>query len=514
MSFRSDSSRLLICSVVVLGVAAVAAFAQDEGTPIDVKLPKFEEKSDAATSEEKAKPAVQSGASVKSTASANVDPGLAELEEQANPATLKAIDLYIEGDVDGAYALFKQVYDANPDSDPPGTLIATLHSHAGRFLQMRRALEQSAEEYPTDPEAFLQLAGIDAQEGRYLETELLLERAERLIDEYPKLHPESTSRAAYFREEALTVRANLAERRGRYEAASDLMRKVIELNPKNAQAFWNLGYLAMKQKKYDEAEEAYESAAKLNPELWSGWLQVLSALDREDEIDEAVARLGTKEDKVKGANKKELAQLARLYMRWHKVDDAFNIVHKFEEQNEERDLDRWILSGWLALYANNYAAAETFFRNATLIDPTSFEATNGLALALLDQSNKEKLGQARVIAARNYRANPDSQEAATTYAWCQFLSGNTKEADAIFQPMMESGSLSATVAYYLAEIANIRGNTDLAQSLLTLALSQKANFPKRAAAVELGEVIEKQIKGPVKSDFDEPEFEETEPEDF
>ena len=60
MSFRSDSSRLLICSVVVLGVAAVAAFAQDEGTPIDVKLPKLEEKSDVATSEEKAKPTVQS----------------------------------------------------------------------------------------------------------------------------------------------------------------------------------------------------------------------------------------------------------------------------------------------------------------------------------------------------------------------------------------------------------------------------------------------------------------------
>ncbi len=514
MSFRPDSSRLLICGAVVLCVAAVAAFAQEEGTPVDIKLPKLEEKSDSATSEEKAKPSVQSGASVKPETSAVVDPELAELEEQANPATLKAIDLYIDGDVDGAYALFKQVYDENPDSDPPGTLIATLHSHAGRFLQMRRALEQSAEDYPTDPEAFLQLAGIDAQEGRYLETELLLERAERLIDEYPKLHPESTSRAAYFREETLTVRANLAERRGRYEAASDLMRKVVELNPKNAQAFWNLGYLAMKQKKYDAAEEAYESAAKLNPELWSGWLQVLSALDREDNIDEAVARLVTKEDKVKGANKKELAQLARLYMRWYKVDDAFNIVRGFEEQNEERDLDRWILSGWLALYANNYAAAEAFFRNATLIDPTSFEATNGLALALLDQGNKEKLGQARVIAARNYRANPDSQEAATTYGWCQFLSGNTKDADAIFQPMMDSGSFSATVAYYLAEIANIRGNTDLAQNLLTLALSQKANFPKRAAAVELGELIEKQIKGPVKSDFDEPEFEETEPEEF
>ena len=60
----------------------------------------------------------------------------------------------------------------------------------------------------------------------------------------------------------------------------------------------------------------------------------------------------------------------------------------------------------------------------------------------------------------------------------------------------------------------MRGDVDLAQNLLTLALSQKANFPKRAAAIELGELIEKQIKGPVKSDFDEPEFDEVEPEEF
>ena len=70
---------------------------------------------------------------------ADDDSSLEALEAQANPMTLKAIDLYIEGNVDGAYALFKQVYEENPDSDPPGILIATLHSHAGRFLDMRRA---------------------------------------------------------------------------------------------------------------------------------------------------------------------------------------------------------------------------------------------------------------------------------------------------------------------------------------------------------------------------------------
>ena len=528
MSCRFDDALLSTAALFLLTTSLAFggggfASAQEDGASVEIKTPKLEENADPAkpaANADPAKPAANAAVDQKQAKPgrdshpAAVDSELAELEAQANPATLKAIDLYVDGDADGAYQLFKQVYDENPDSDPPGVLLAMLHSHAGRFVEMRRALEQSAEDYPTDPEAFLQLAGVDTQEGRFLETELLIERAERLIEEYPKIRPESTSRLAYFKEEALSARANLAEKRGRYAAAAELVKKVIELNPENAQARWNLGYLSMKQKDYDAAEDAFDAAAKLNPELWSGWLQVLSALDRDDKVDEAKARLDARSEKIEKATKPELAQLARLYMRWYKIEEAYDIVRGFEEKNEERDIERWILSGWLALYANKYAAAEEFFRNATLIDATNFEATNGLALALLDQSNKEKLGQARVIAARNYRANPDSQEAATTYAWCLFLSGNTKEADAIFQPMLESGSLTATVAYYLAEIANVRGDVDLAQNLLTLALSQKANFPKRAAAIELGELIEKQIKGPVKSDFDEPEFDEVEPEEF
>ena len=449
---------------------------------------------------------------------ADDDSSLEALEAQANPMTLKAIDLYIEGNVDGAYALFKQVYEENPDSDPPGILIATLHSHAGRFLDMRRALEKTAEDYPFDPEAFIQLAEIDAQEGRYLEAELLVERAEILTQDYKKIRPESTTRAESFKEQTLTARANLAEKKGHYDLAEEFVKKIVALNPENAQAQWDLGYLAMKLKKFDAAEEAFDAAAKLNPQLWAGWLQTISFLDREDRVDEARARLDAKKEKIQNASKSELAQLARLYLRWEMIDEAVAIVKKFEEKNEDRDMERWLLSGWLALYANDYLAAEQNFRNAVLIDPNSFEASNGLALALLDQSNKEKLGQAKIIAARNYRDYPDSEEAATTYAWVLFLSGSAKEADAIFQPMLESGNLSASAAYYLAEIANVRGDADLAQSLLILALSQKANFPKRAAALELKEIVEEILnpKDPVKEDFDaDPDFGEVpEPEEF
>ncbi|MBQ9875003.1 MAG: tetratricopeptide repeat protein [Thermoguttaceae bacterium] len=413
-----------------------------------------------------------------------------QTEELADPNALAAIELYAQGNVEGAFQLFKKVYDANPDSDPPGVLLALLHSHAGRFLDMRRSLEQTAEDYPTDPEAFLQLAGIDVQEGRLLEAQLLVERAEKLIDGYKENRPETVTRLDYLKEEALTARANLAEKRERYDDAKSFVRKVLELDPENAQAYWNLGYLSMKTRKLEDAEAAFDEAAKRNPELWPGWLQVATSLDREDLVEEGKELLEARKDAAKAAPKNQRAQVARLYLRFHMIDEAAKIAEEFANENEEKDLDRWLLAGWIALYADRYKAAEERFRNATLVDPENFEASNGLALALLDQSNKEKLARARIIATKNYHSYPDSPEAAITYAWTLYLSGDQKGANEIFGPMLSSGQMTATVAYYLAEIAHSRGDSEMARTLVGLALSQKSNFPKRNAALELQKILE------------------------
>ena len=408
-------------------------------------------------------------------------------ETTAPPEAEAAVDAYLAGNPDLAYRLLKELYDANPDSDPPGVMLALLYSNNERFLEMRRELEKTAEDYPDDPEAFLQLAGIDVREGRYLEAALLLERADKLNDEYAARFPEST-RVAYLREEALNVRALLAERRERYDEAAELTQKIVDANPKHVQARWNLGYLAVKRNLLDDAEKAFDQAAELDERLWPGWLQVATTLDGEDRLDEAFERVQGQSALVETASRRERAQLARLYLRWNRLDEAAALVGELEAEGKN-DFDGWALRGWVALYAGGYAVAEDAFRRATFIDGKSFEASNGLALALLDQRNKEKLAQARAIAAKNYRTYPDSQDAAATYAWTLFLSGAAREADAIFGPMLDSGEFSSTVAYYLAEIANVRGEKSLALTLLDLALRQKANFPKRVAAVELRGII-------------------------
>lgn len=464
----------LTAALTGVSVSASELFAQDAENAPSAQAGETAEVAEVAQETEKTQEAQEA-----QTAEGGV-PG-------ASPEAEAAVDAYLAGNPELAYRLLKELYDANPDSDPPGVMLALLYSNNKRFLEMRRELEKTAEDCPGDPEAFLQLAGIDVREGRYLEARLLLDRADELNGEYAARFPEST-RIVYLREETLNVRALLAERRGRYDEAAELTQKVVDANPKNVQARWNLGYLAVKRNLLDDAEKAFDKAAELDERLWPGWLQMATTLDAEDRLDEAFERVQGQSALVETASRRERAQLARLYLRWNKLDEAAALVGELEAEGKN-DFDGWALRGWVALYAGGYAVAEDAFRRATFIDGTSFEASNGLALALLDQRNKEKLAQARAIAAKNYRTYPDSQDAAATYAWTLFLSGAAREADAIFGPMLDSGEFSPTVAYYLAEIANVRGEKSLALTLLDLALRSKGNFPKRVAALELQKII-------------------------
>ena len=479
---------VLALTAALTGVSASASelFAQE---PQTAKVAQTAEKTQAAEEAQEAEKtqAAQVGEVAQKTQEAQEAQTAEGGVPGASPEAEAAVDAYLAGKPELAYRLLKELYDANPDSDPPGVMLALLYSNNERFLEMRRELEKTAEDYPDDPEAFLQLAGIDVREGRYLEARLLLDRADELNAEYAARFPEST-RIVYLREETLNVRALLAERRGRYDEAAELTQKVVDANPKNVQARWNLGYLAVKRNLLDDAEKAFDKAAELDERLWPGWLQTATTLDAEDRLDEAFERLQTQGALIETAARRERAQLARLYLRWNKLDEAAALVGELEAEGKN-DFDGWALRGWVALYAGGYAVAEDAFRRATFIDGTSFEASNGLALALLDQRNKEKLAQARAVAAKNYRAYPDSQDAAATYAWTLFLSGAAREADAIFGPMLDSGEFSPTVAYYLAEIANVREDKSLALTLLDLALRSKGNFPKRAAAVELRAII-------------------------
>jgi len=404
---------------------------------------------------------------------------------------LEGIDAYMNGQADKAYEIFQAVHENNPEIAPPGILIAFLYSNSQQYYHVRKYLEETVEQYPDDPEALYQLAGIAIQEERYLESRLLIEQGNKILAQYQKKrekNPGSGVRLEYLSNLSLRLQANLAEHREKYAEAEQFVRQIITNQPKNETAYLSLGYLLFRQNKITEAREAFDKAHELNSEQMPGWLRLAVFQEQNNETAEA-QRLVDENFTGVSLPPEQQAAIINLYLKWNRMVQANEMAETMQTEYPEHPLP-WILLGQIALYHSQFKVAEENFRKALLLEPENYEANNGIALALSDQNNKAKLIQARNIAHENYLRYPDSLEATATYAWILFLSGQKDDSDALFSPILEKGEMTSTIAYYLAEIANYRGNPNLAQNLLDVALGQECNFPKKIAAQELLKIVQ------------------------
>lgn len=411
-----------------------------------------------------------------------------------NPELDAGIDAWMKGNVEKCFQLFESAWKKNPDLSPPDVLIALLYSNTKHYESVRKHLEKAVGEHPFDPEAWFQLAGIAIQEKRFVEADLLIERGEKIL-ERPDQDPDrksSDSRKKYLRHELLTLKANLAECREQLEKAEQYIRKITVEEPENDEAYLSLGYLYFKQKKYDEARKAFDQAAQYNEKRLPGILVLALLQEQAGNTKEAKETVGL----MKPADLEDpriQGPLVRLWMKWEKMDDAKKKIQQLQKMFPNAAMP-WILEGEYDLYHHQYRPAEDAFRKAITMDSESIEANNGLALALCDQGNSAKLKQARQIAGENWERSSRTQETATTYAWILFLSGEKKEADSLFDPMLESGKINAPIAYYLAEIAYSKGDKNLALNFLDLALNQESNYPKKEAARELMKIVEENLE--------------------
>ncbi len=413
-----------------------------------------------------------------------------------NPELAAAIDAWMSGDIDNCYTLLKAAKEKNTDLSPPEVLMALLFSNAQHYPDMRIWLEKAIALHPNDPEAYFQLAGIAIQDKRLVEADLLLEKGEIGLNALRKdrtdQKKEKGDRDRYLDHEYYTLKGNLARQRGNLSEAELHIQQITKLEPDNDDAFLSLGYLYYEQKKMAEARQSFDQARKLNEKRFFGWLLLALLLDRDNQSEEA--------KKLVDDNFKEgmfgtptSVPVVRLYMKWDRMEDADKMIEDLQKKFPNA-VDPWILAGEMALHRHQYRPAEDRFRRAVLAEQDNFDANNGLALALGDQRNRAKLKEAREIAYRNWQKYPQSQEARITYAWMLYLSGEHKEAEAFFAPMLESGKISPTIAYYLAEIAHTKGENSLALNFIDLALEQKNNFPKREAALELQKIIEDKLE--------------------
>lgn len=420
---------------------------------------------------------------IPATESDGGSPGDAEL--------MKGLEFFYQGEPDQACSAFEEARRLNPDLAPAGVLTAILFSQKGDLAATHRYLNRAVAESPDDPEAWFRLARLAADENRVPELELLLAKGDELLKRFKAAHPSKDDvRIRYLTGEAISLAARLAQEKGDWAGAESLMRDYLSFDPASDEGHISLGYLLLEQKKIDEAVAMFDKARALNPERFSGWLTAASLMNEKgwrEEAERLVDDHRTEDDLTCA----DLSRTGHLLFQWDRIDDARQIADRLPAESAERHK----LTGLLDYNDGDYSEAETEYRAAFRTNPNDHEAANGLILALAEQNNKSKLMEAREKADANRKKRPNSDEAAGTLAWTEFLLGRIERSEDLLLPILDRSGLTPTNAYYLARVAALRRDYDFARQLLDNALEASDHFSKRGDAEELRDLLLKEAKG-------------------
>jgi tetratricopeptide (TPR) repeat protein len=251
---------------------------------------------------------------------------------------------------------------------------------------------------------------------------------------------ECMKRGALHRAVELFVRA------GEYPAAEAAYRKTIELDPKNANLWNDLGNLLRDHfGRYDEAETAYRTAIELDPEdayPWIGLGNLLQVhLGRYDEA-EAAYRKAIELDPADQYSWVNLGNLLQYHLK--RYDEAEAAYRKAIELAPTGAVSWTNLGNLLRGHLKRYDEAEAAYRKAIELDPKYVFPWRGLSELLIQHLDRVDDGLAAAREAARLRG--DTPEAKNGLAWALYLAR---------RDLAEAAALAADAAQAAANNPNI-----------------------------------------------------------
>ena len=170
----------------------------------------------------------------------------------------------------------------------------------------------------------------------------------------------------------LLIQAMSVHEKGDLESAEDLYRKVIHLDPQNAQAHFNLGVLLDKKGKFDEAMEEMRKVMKIDPQNGEAFNYVgYSYADKNIRLDEA-KDLVEKAVKLDPDNPFYLDSLGWVYYRRSDYPGAKAQLEKAEGYIKDGDKDNAVVYdhlGEVFIKLGDKESAVLQWKKAAELDP-------------------------------------------------------------------------------------------------------------------------------------------------
>ncbi|MEK6288704.1 MAG: tetratricopeptide repeat protein [Acidobacteriota bacterium] len=186
---------------------------------------------------------------------------------------------------------------------------------------------------------------------------------------------------------------------GKYDEASELLKRVISLQPDYVQAHNDLGAVFMKLDQLDKAEETLRHAIKLNDRWYLPQLNLGVVLNRQRKHKEA-AKLLTNLRNNHPDQTKIHPPLVEALIEAHEWRQAEEELGKALAVKGADAVDLKIKLGMVTLRQNKFDAAVTAFREATFAEPENALAQFNLGAALLESGNLDEAETALRLAYR------------------------------------------------------------------------------------------------------------------
>lgn len=396
------------------------------------------------------------------------------LSNQDYPEIEKAIQRFRNNDGTGAYEFLEAAKKKTPKLPPAQVIFARMNlvipnAQAARIAQFW--LERAVTEVPDDPEAYLILADQSFSGGRIAESQALFEFTAPLVEKFEA----NTKRKTNFQIRILAGRAAVAQRRARWEEATQWLEKWVESDPESSFAHQRLGGTLFQLDKHREALEEFTKASKFDtsnvishPYVSLG--QLFSKAGKTEEARKSFEH-AYGEDKTN-------AKVAQAYVDWlisqDELEKAQAVVKVLRDQDPPMKT-ALMLDGILDVMQGKQSEAINTMSEILGLDPSNSRATDLLALLLIesdDVANQEKaLRHAQVNAERF----PDNSQVNVTQGWVLYRLGRKKEAQQYLN-RVKRNTLTPDSFYLLARMMVDNGKEEQAINALEALMKKKSGL--------------------------------------
>ncbi len=248
-----------------------------------------------------------------------------------------------------------------------------------------------------------------------------------------------------------------------FTGAETLLKKAIDKDPKNYQAWFDLGFVLNRLGRVEDSIHAYRQSVAAKPEVFETNLNLGLMLVRFNSPEaERYLRAATglkPTDHVEEGQARAWLALAHL-LENTKPEDALAAYRKASELTP-KDPEPHLSAGLLQERQKEFSAAEAEYKQVLAVDPHSTEAAIGLSNLYMKSG---RLGEAEPLLRRLATERPD--DAGIHLQLGRVLAAQSKKDDAIteIQTALKLAPADSDAQREIADLYSSAGKNDLAEN--------------------------------------------------